>query len=117
MNKEIEFRIKKFTEECDKLVFSIKDVDYNHGGIDVQHYFPFGWHSVMHDITKKYNRLMALLSSGKPPANESIDDNFKDLCNYVRIGYAVLKSQEAFDEVKKTLPKKKSMKRRKRTGY
>ena len=85
--------MRKFTTQCDDIVFVKKDHDYNAAGIDIGDYFPFDQYSCMHDIIKKTNRLRALLTSGKIPKNESVEDNFKDLFNYVRIGYAILKSR------------------------
>ena len=94
MNSEIEFRIKKVTKECDDILFGTKDDDYNSSGIDILDYYPFPTEGLLHDINRKTLRLISLLGSKSKPKNESIEDNFKDLINYARIGYAIYKHFE-----------------------
>jgi hypothetical protein len=60
-----------------------KGSDY--GGI--AEYFPFGDESFTQMIYVKVKRLVALVSSGKEPTNESIDDNLLDLINYASYYY------------------------------
>ena len=89
MNSEIEFRIKEITKECDKILFGSKDDDYNSNDIDILDYYPFPTQGLLHDINRKTLRLISLLGSNTTPKNESVEDNFKDLINYARIGYAI----------------------------
>ena len=109
MNSEIEDRIKRFTKRGDDLLFGTKDHDYNSGGIDVIDYYPYGVWSAITEINRKVLRLMSLYGGDKKPQNESLEDTWVDLLNYLRIGYAITMHLEA-----KEMPKKK--KKRKGTG-
>ncbi len=97
MNSEIEWRIKKVTDECDTILFGSKDNDYNSSGIDILDYYPFPTEGLLHDINRKTKRLISLMGSNVKPKNESIEDNFKDLINYARIGYAIYKHFEGIN--------------------
>ncbi len=87
MDKLSEKRLKEFTKRADKLIFSTKDKDYNDDKYDILDMFPKGWASSHTFINKHFNRLDVLLSNNRKPKNESIEDNFMDLFNYVRMAY------------------------------
>ena len=90
MNEEVRKRICEMTDKADDLLFNLKDEDYNSGNIDITDMFPFGWYSAYTFINKHLNRLVSLYASEKEPNFESIEDNWIDLLNYVRLGYAIL---------------------------
>ena len=73
-------------------MFGRKDHDYNDANHDVLSMFPKGWDSSYTFINKHFNRLDVLISNGKVPKNESIEDNFMDLFNYVRLSYLAWKA-------------------------
>ncbi len=114
MNSEIEFRIKKVTEDCDNILFGTKDEDYNSFGVDILDYYPFPVEGIMHDINRKTKRLLSLLGSSTTPNNESIEDNFRDLINYSRIGYAIYKHFEVNKEMPGHTPDEKKKNRKKK---
>ena len=95
VNSESEYYIKLITEKADDIVFGIKDHDYNSTEgfkVDILDYYKLApVENMLHDINRKVLRLQSLLMSGRAPSNESIEDNFTDLLNYTRIGYAVYK--------------------------
>jgi hypothetical protein len=95
MNSESEYFIKLITKNADDVVFGKKDHDYNSiGGVKVDlldYYKDWPLEGMLHDINRKVLRLKSILLSGREPDNESVEDNFMDLLNYVRIGYAVYK--------------------------
>jgi len=101
LNREIERRIKEFTKRADDILFGTKDQDYNHSGVDIADYYKH-WpvQCAMHDIRRKFLRLMSLLGSDDnyKPKHESVDDSFMDLLNYVRIGYAIIKYYDTLEE-------------------
>ena len=102
MDKEIEFRIKTVTKQCDDILFGTKDHDYNQAGIDILDYYE-GWpiRGALHDIRRKLYRLISLYLGDQNPSNESIEDSWRDLINYTRIGYAVTKHYAITREEKK----------------
>ncbi len=87
MEKLSEIRLKAFTKRADDIMFNFKDHDYNDATHDVLDMFPKGWNSSYTFMNKHLNRLDVLLSNGRVPKNESIEDNFMDLFNYVRLSY------------------------------
>lgn len=93
MNQQSEEDIRLMTVKADELLFALKDDDYNSKDVDLLDYYK-NWpvEGALHDIRRKVLRLTSLLLvAGKEPNNESIEDNFIDLLNYTRIGYAVYK--------------------------
>ena len=107
MNSESEYYIKLITKRADDIVFGAKDHDYNSTTgvqVDILDYYK-GWpiQGILHDINRKSLRLQSLLMSGREPNNESIEDNFTDLLNYTRIGYAVYKHFKSSEETN-TMP-------------
>ena len=90
MNDEVRKKIAEMTDEADALLFGSKDQDYNSGSVDISDMFPFGWYSAYTFMNKHLNRLVSLYASEKEPNFESIEDNWVDLLNYVRLGYAIL---------------------------
>ena len=107
MNIESEYFVKLITKKADDIIFGSKDHDYNSTTgvkVDVLDYYK-NWpiEGVLHDINRKSLRLQSLLLSGREPNNESIEDNFTDLLNYTRIGYAVYKHFKAING-KNTMP-------------
>ncbi len=91
MDDQIKKLIGEMTDEADELLFGTKDEDYNSGNVDITDMFPFGWYSAYTFINKHLNRLLSLYSPGaKEPNHESVKDNWLDLLNYVRLGYAVI---------------------------
>ena len=100
MNSEVKKLICDMTDEADELLFGTKDEDYNSGSVDITDMFPFGWYSAYTFINKHTNRLLSLYSPGaKEPNHESIKDNWLDLLNYVRLGYAILSANGELNEV------------------
>jgi hypothetical protein len=99
MDKLMETYIKAITKRADKTMFGGKDHDYNNGGIELQDYFPYGVFSALTFINKHLKRLESLYNSGAEPDNESIADNWEDLLNYVRIGYAISQEFEALGKL------------------
>lgn len=111
MNKE---QFLKINDELDKKcrdTWIKKNNDYSNGK-DVLSNFAKSAHrfeepihmSLLHEIDKKDIRLIELLSKGKEPANESIEDSIEDMIVYLKLLYASL-SQEKSDE-KDVNPKK-----------
>jgi len=107
VNSESEYYIKLITEKADDIVFGIKDHDYNSTEgfkVDILDYYQLApIENMLHDINRKVLRLQSLLMSGRAPSNESIEDNFTDLLNYTRIGYAVYQHFKALKETN-TMP-------------
>lgn len=58
--------------------------------LDVQ--TPVGYASFM--VLLKLDRINNLLTSGKEPSNESVDDSFFDGINYLKLAYACFKENE-----------------------
>jgi hypothetical protein len=117
MNSESEYYIKLITKQADEIVFGKKDHDYNSTQgvqIDLLDYYK-NWpvEGILHDINRKVLRLQSLLLSGREPDNESVEDNFTDLLNYVRIGYAVYKH---FKVRKETIAMPMDGKKKKKKG-
>jgi hypothetical protein len=100
-------------------VFGKKDHDYNSTTgvkVDILDYYKDNPNeALMHDINRKVLRLKSLIFSGREADNESIDDNFEDLLNYVRIGYAVYKHYKAIEELK-SMPSHTPKERKKKKG-
>lgn len=99
MNKDMEAYIKAITKDADNIIFGSKNHDYNNGGIELEDYFPYGVFSAITFINKHLKRLESLYNAGVDPQNESIKDNWMDILNYVRIGYAISKKFEALDKL------------------
>ena len=102
MNSESEYFIKLISKKADDIIFGSKDHDYNSTTgvkVDILDYYK-NWpiEGVLHDINRKCLRLQSLLLSDRKPNNESIEDNFTDLLNYTRIGYAVYKHFKAIND-------------------
>lgn len=87
MDRLSEIRLRSITKKADKLIFTTKDGDYNDANHDILDMFPKGWASSYTFINKHFQRLDVLLSNKRKPNNESIEDNFADLLNYVRMAY------------------------------
>jgi len=100
MNDEVRKKIAEMTDEADALLFGSKDQDYNSGSVDISDMFPFGWYSAYTFMNKHLNRLLSLYSpNAKEPNHESIKDNWLDLLNYVRLGYAILSVKGELEQV------------------
>ena len=69
--------------------------------------FPCGFYSAFTFIYQKLMRLKSLYEAGGDPKHESIEDNWMDLMNYVRMSYAVLKYLEEDFNAKKEKEKEK----------
>jgi len=106
MNDEMKQMIIKFDQECTELMFGKKDHDYNNkkSTIDVMDYYPYGWQSVYTLINKHLTRLRALYESGEEPANETLENNWKDLANYIRLGFAVMETLKSDTTVTRVEP-------------
>ena len=59
-----------------------KAKDYDSDLIKREHYFPFGLQSYVTMLNMKTLRLISLLTNGREPQHESIEDSLKDLLNY-----------------------------------
>ena len=91
MEKEIEDGIREITQIADDLCFGSKNHDYNSGQVKIIDMFIFDEKSALTFINKHFLRLVSLYTSKQEPKNESLIDNWADLLNYVRMGYAVCK--------------------------
>ena len=56
--------------------------------------FSKSYHYALFMTLMKFDRLQNLLSNGKTPENESIDDTWKDAFNYLMLAYACYKEKE-----------------------
>jgi len=63
-------------------------------GIDV--HTPSGYALFM--VLLKIDRINNLLTSGKTPSNESVDDSFFDGINYLKLAYCTFKEQQDEDQ-------------------
>ncbi len=94
MNKIDKIRIKSITNMADKSLFGPKEHDYNPNDMALNNYHPFGLYSSFTYIRKHLLRLESLTLNNKTPKNESIEENWADLLNYVRIGYAIWREND-----------------------
>lgn len=95
MERLSEIRLKAFTKKADDLIFGPKNHDYNDKNHDVLTMFPKGWASSYTFLNKHLGRLDVLLSNKRHPKNESVEDNFMDLFNYVRMAYVAWLDEES----------------------
>jgi hypothetical protein len=77
--KPVQTLDQAFARECDLLLktFLKKHKDYGKGNI-----LEIGDMGIAFRLTEKVSRLKNLLSQGKTPVNESIDDNLTDISVY-----------------------------------
>lgn len=68
-----------------------KSADYGSSDDPYDNLRDFGWKGVVVRLGDKYHRLKNLIKSNKLPANESIEDTFKDIAVYAIIGYILFK--------------------------
>lgn len=87
--------IEGYTERANKLMFGVKDHDYNNSKstVDLDTYFPYGFASCHTFINKHLTRLRSLYEADVQAKNESIQDNWEDLINYIRICAAVMEAR------------------------
>ena len=107
MDKKIELYIRDLTERGDEILFGSKSHDYNSGSVGMEDMFPCGFYSAFTFIYQKLMRLKSLYESGGKPQNESLEDNWMDLLNYVRMSYAVIKYLEEDYDAKEEKEKEK----------
>ena len=107
IDKDIEENIKKMTAKADKLLFGSKSHDYNSGEVGMEDMFPCGFYSAYTFIYQKLMRLKSLYEADGDPKHESVEDNWIDLLNYVRMSYAVIKFLEVEDNAKEEKEKEK----------
>jgi len=88
-------RINEIFEKCASVIMS-KRADYTSGtdyhenfkrAAEVGSWFPNDDKPYAILVATKLARLGALLSSGKTPNNESVNDSFEDLINYCALWY------------------------------
>lgn len=101
MDKNIEKSLREITASADKLLFGSKSHDYNSGEVGMEDMFPCGFYSAFTFIYQKLMRLKSLYEADGDPRHESVEDNWIDLLNYVRMSYAVIKFLEEEDNDKK----------------
>lgn len=101
MDKNIEKSLREITAEADKFLFGSKSHDYNSGEVGMEDMFPCGFYSAFTFIYQKLMRLKSLYEADGDPRHESVEDNWIDLLNYVRMSYAVIKFLEEEDNDKK----------------
>lgn len=77
--KAFEEALAQVSRECDELMIR-KQRDYGHGNITA-----FGEFGVLVRLNDKVERLKNLLTRGKEPSNEAIDDTWRDVRNYAEI--------------------------------
>ena len=91
MDERIRKHICDITEKADGVLFGSKSHDYNSGSVGMEDMFPCGFYSAFTYIYQKLMRLRSLYEADKEPLNESVEDNWMDLLNYIRMSYSVLK--------------------------
>ena len=106
IDKNIEENIKWLTAQADKLLFGSKSHDYNSGDVGMEDMFPCGFYSAYTFIYQKLMRLKSLYEADGDPKHESVEDNWIDLLNYVRMSYAVIKFLEVDNNAKEEKEKK-----------
>ena len=106
IDKNIEGNIRELTAKADKLLFGSKSHDYNSGEVGMEDMFPCGFYSAYTFIYQKLMRLKSLYEADGDPRHESVEDNWVDLLNYVRMSYAVIKFLEVEDNAKEEKEKK-----------
>jgi len=116
------FREKLFNEMIKKAfkkaikTWRAKDNDYNSGHVGILDYFDYEGEEkmhkkVFHDIWKKTLRLRSLISSGKKPKYEALEDTCIDLMNYAAFLYAALEFQKSNNFVVCRIVKKEDSER------
>ena len=107
MDERIRKHICDLTEKADKVLFNTKSHDYNSGSVGMEDMFPCGFYSAFTYIYQKLMRLRSLYEAEGDPFHESIEDNWMDLLNYIRMSYSVLKFLEEDYDAEETKEKEK----------
>jgi len=81
--------VEQYSKECDELLIE-KQKDYG-----PQNILKFGELGCLVRASDKVERLINLIQNGKDPANEKIEDSWKDLRNYAQI--ALMERGNDFD--------------------